>query len=133
MSTPTAAPPRWLVDLYPDILPVAADGHIRKFGARRHYDFSSPRYRAQAARIARAVAERYGQNPHVHAWQIDNEYGDHDTVHSWSPNAEVGFRDWLRARYGTIQALNAAWGTSFWSMRYDDFGQVQLPLSLIHI
>lgn len=131
MSTPTAAPPRWLIDLYPEVLPVAADGHIRKFGARRHYDFSSPRYLAQASRIARAVGERYGRNPHVHAWQIDNEYGDHDTVHSWSPAALTGFRDWLQARYGTIQALNTAWGTSFWSMRYDDFGQIQLPNQLV--
>lgn len=131
MSTPTAAPPKWLVDLYPEILPVGADGHVRNFGARRHYCFSSPVYRREAARIATAFAERYGHNPHVHAWQIDNEYGDHDTVHSYSPAAEAAFRDWLRARYGTVEALNTAWGTAFWSMRYNDFAQVQLPNQLV--
>lgn len=131
MSTPTAAPPKWLVDLHPEILPVGADGHVRKFGARRHYCFSSPRYREEAARIATAVAERYGRSPCVHAWQIDNEYGDHDTVHSYSPAAEAAFRVWLRERYGDIEALNAAWGASFWSMRYNDFGQVELPNQLV--
>ncbi len=131
MSTPTAAPPKWLVDLYPDILPVGADGHVRKFGARRHYCFSSPRYREEAARIAAEVARRYGQNPHVVAWQIDNEYGDHDTIHSYSPAALTAFRDWLRARHGSIEALNRAWGTSFWSMRYNAFDQIELPNQLV--
>jgi beta-galactosidase len=131
MSTPTAAPPKWLVDLYPEILPVGADGQPRKFGARRHYDFSSPRYRAEAARIATAVGERYGQNAHVAAWQIDNEYGDHDTVRSWSPAALVAFRQWLAARYVSIDVLNAAWGTSFWSMRYGSFDQIELPNQIV--
>ncbi|MCC7319997.1 MAG: beta-galactosidase [Rubellimicrobium sp.] len=131
MSTPTAAPPRWLVDRYPDILPVGADGHVRKFGARRHYCFSSTRYRQEAARIATEVARRYGRNDHVVAWQIDNEYGDHDTIHSYSPAAQAAFRDWLAARYGTIGALNAAWGTSFWSMRYNGFDQIELPNQLV--
>jgi len=131
LCTPTAAPPKWLVDLHPDILPVAEDGTVRKFGARRHYCFSSPRYREKAARITRAVAERYGRNPHVQAWQTDNEYGDHDTIHSYSAAAEAAFRDWLRARYGTIDALNRAWGTSFWSMTYQGFDQIELPNNLV--
>jgi beta-galactosidase len=131
LCTPTAAPPKWLVDLYPGILPVAEDGTVRKFGARRHYCFSSIRYREEAARITAEVAGRYGANPHVHAWQTDNEYGDHDTIHSYSPAAEAAFRDWLRIRYGTIDALNEAWGTSFWSMTYQDFDQVELPNNLV--
>ena len=131
LCTPTAAPPKWLVDLYPDILPVAEDGTVRKFGARRHYCFSSLRYREEAARITGAVAGRYGQNPHVHAWQTDNEYGDHDTIHSYSPAAEAAFRQWLQARYGTIDALNEAWGTSFWSMTYQGFDQIELPNNLV--
>lgn len=131
MSTPTAAPPKWLVDLHPDILPVGPDGLRRKFGSRRHYCFSSTRYRMEAARIATAVAARYGRNPFVHAWQIDNEYGDHDTIHSYSDDAQTAFRDWLRRRYGTIDALNHAWGTSFWSMTYNDFDQVELPIQLV--
>ena len=131
LCTPTAAPPKWLVDLYPEILPVGEDGRVRKFGARRHYCFSSIRYREEAARITGEIAGRYGKNPFVHAWQTDNEYGDHDTIHSYSLAAEQAFRDWLLARYGTIGALNDAWGTSFWSMTYQGFDQIDLPNNLV--
>ncbi len=131
LCTPTAAPPKWLVDLYPEILPVDENGVVRKFGARRHYCFSSPRYRIESARITEAITRRYGQNPHVHAWQTDNEYGDHDTIYSYSDAALVAFRDWLALRYGTISELNRAWGTSFWSMTYSDFAQIDLPNNLV--
>jgi beta-galactosidase len=79
------------------------------------------------------VAKRYGRNPHVAAWQTDNEYGCHDTILSYSDAARHGFQDWLRARYpgagnhGDIDALNRAWGNVFWSMEYDDFDQIDLP------
>ncbi len=131
LCTPTAAPLKWLVDLYPEILPVDENGVVRKFGARRHYCFSSPRYRIESARITEAITRRYGQNPHVHAWQTDNEYGDHDTIYSYSDAALVAFRDWLALRYGTISELNRAWGTSFWSMTYSDFAQIDLPNNLV--
>ena len=127
MCTPTATPPKWLVDAHPDILPVGADGHVRGFGSRRHYCFSSPTYRAQSQRITRAVAERYGEHPAVVAWQTDNEYGCHDTVLSYSAAARLGFRRWLQARYGHIGALNDAWGTVFWSQEYRHFDEVDLP------
>lgn len=131
LCTPTAAPPKWLVDLHPDILPVDARGITRKFGARRHYCFSSPRYREESARITRAMADRYGTNPHIHAWQTDNEYGDHDTIYSYSDAAKLAFRDWLARRYGSIDALNTAWGTAFWSMTYSGFAQIDLPNNLV--
>ena len=131
LCTPTAAPPKWRVDLHPDILPVGEDGIVRKFGARRHYCFSSIRYREEAARITGEVAGRYGRNPYIHAWQTDNEYGDQDTIHSYSPEAERAFRLWLQARYTTIEALNDAWGTSFWSMTYSGFDQIDLPNNLV--
>lgn len=131
LGTPTAAPPKWLVDKYPSILPVGEDGHVRRFGARRHYCFSSREYRREAARIATAFAERYGKHPYVQAWQIDNEYGDHDTIHSYSAEATRAFRIWLQSRYGAIAELNAAWGTSFWSMHYNDFEEVELPNQLV--
>ena len=85
----------------------------------------------QSARITLAIAQRYGQNPHVQAWQTDNEYGDHDTIYSYSDAALQGFREWLEHRYGTIAELNRAWGTSFWSMTYADFAQIELPNNLV--
>ena len=92
MCTPTATPPKWLVDAYPDVLAVDATGAPRRFGSRRHYCFSSPTYRRESARITEAVAVRYGGHPAVTAWQTDNEYGCHDTVLSYSPNAVAAFR-----------------------------------------
>ena len=127
MGTPTATPPKWLVDAMPDMLAVDRQGRPRGFGSRRHYCFSHMGYRAEAVRITRAVAERYGQHPGIVAWQTDNEYGCHDTVESFSPAAHTAFQHWCRARYGDIGALNAAWGNVFWSMDYPDFGAIELP------
>ena len=75
LGTPTATPPKWLIDAHPDILAWDAHGRPRRFGSRRHYCFSSRRYRAEAARITTEVARRYGEHPAVIAWQTDNEYG----------------------------------------------------------
>lgn len=131
LGTPTAAPPKWLIDRNPDILPVDVKGVVRKFGARRHYCFSSRRYRIEAARISEAMAERYGKNTFVHAWQTDNEYGDHDTIYSYSDEALRAFREWLEVRYGTVEELNRAWGTAFWAMNYLSFDEVELPNNLV--
>ncbi len=116
-----------MVDKYPDMLAHGRDGQTRGFGSRRHYCFSHLPYRDQAARIARVLATRYGKNPHITAWQIDNEYGCHNTTQSYSPAARAGFRDWLAQKYQSIDALNRAWGNVFWSMDYDDFTQIDLP------
>jgi len=133
LGTPTATPPRWMLDRHPDMLAIDAEGRPRKFGSRRHYCFSHEGYRAECARIVTALARRYGPNPHVAAWQTDNEYSCHDTVLSYSEAARQAFRLWLRAEYpgagnaGDIGALNRAWGNVFWSMDYDDFDQIDLP------
>ena len=127
MGTPTATPPRWMVAKHPDMLAHDAEGRPRKFGSRRHYDFSHGGYRDEAVRIMRAFAERYGRHPAVVAWQTDNEYGCHDTVLSWSPAAAAAFRAWLAARYADIAALNAAWGNAFWSMDYQAFDGIDPP------
>jgi beta-galactosidase len=131
LGTPTATPPKWLVDGDPSMLAVGADGRVRTFGSRRHYDFSSDAYLAEAVRVTRAMAERYGQHPAVIAWQTDNEYGCHDTVLSYSANAQRRFRLWLQARYGRIDALNAAWGTVFWSQAYRSFDEVDAPIATV--
>jgi beta-galactosidase len=127
LGTPTATPPRWMVSRHPDMLPCGPDGAPRRFGSRRHYDFSHEGYRAEAVRIARLMGERYGTHEAVVAWQIDNEYGCHDTTLSWSPAASESFRRWLADRHGTVDRLNEAWGTVFWSMEYRDFAEIDPP------
>ena len=127
MGTPSATPPRWMVDKYPDMLALDKEGLPRGFGSRRHYCFSHAGYQEEAQRITQNMAERYGDNPSVQAWQTDNEYGCHDTVLSYSAHARNAFQKWLLARYKSIEALNTAWGNVFWSMEYDGFAQVELP------
>lgn len=133
LGTPTATPPRWVVDKYPDMLAHDAQGRPRGFGSRRHYCFSHQGYRNECARIVTQIAQRYGHNPYVAAWQTDNEYGCHETTVSYSPAAKAAFQNWLRAQYpgqgndGDIEALNAAWGNVFWSMEYNSFDQIELP------
>jgi beta-galactosidase len=127
LGTPTATPPRWMLDRHPDMLAVDAAGRPRGFGSRRHYDFSHAGYREEARRIARLMAERYGRNPHVRAWQTDNEYGCHGTTLSFSEAARRGFRDWLAQKYQSPDALNRAWGNVFWSMEYAGFDEIDLP------
>ncbi len=127
LGTPTATPPKWLVNQMPDMVAIDRAGKPRGFGSRRHYCFSHDGYRGEAARITRAVAERYGQHPAITAWQTDNEYGCHDTVQSFSAAARGAFRIWLAKRYETVEALNQAWGNVFWSMEYRSFDEVELP------
>ncbi|MEO1044885.1 MAG: beta-galactosidase [Pseudomonadota bacterium] len=127
LCTPTATPPKWLIDAVPDILAHDRHGRPRCFGSRRHYCFSSENYRAESRRITEALAKRYGQHHELVMWQTDNEYGCHDTVLSYSPMAAKAFRGWLATRYGTVEALNSAWGNVFWSMEYRSFDEVDLP------
>ena len=131
IGTPTATPPKWLIDSHPEILAIGADGRERRFGSRRHYCFSAPVYRTQAVRITTAMAQRYGKHEAVTAWQTDNEYGCHQTVRSYSANAAAAFRNWLAAKYVDIKALNDAWGAVFWSQEYTSFASVDLPIGLV--
>ncbi|KIC51125.1 beta-galactosidase [Tateyamaria sp. ANG-S1] len=133
LGTPTATPPKWVCKKHPDMFAVDENGHVRGYGSRRHYCFSHQGFLEECRKIVRAVAERYGRNPHVAAWQTDNEYGCHDTVISYSDAARTRFQDWLRGQFpgqgndGDIGALNAAWGNVFWSMDYGDFDEIGLP------
>ncbi len=127
LGTPTATPPRWMLDRHPDMLARDVEGRPRGFGSRRHYCFSHEGYREECARIVALLAERYGQNSHIAAWQTDNEYGCHDTVISYSNAALMAFRAWLMAKYGQINSLNTAWGNVFWSMEYQTYDQIGLP------
>ncbi len=128
MGTPTATPPKWLVDSMPDMIAIDEGGRPRGFGSRRHYCFSHLGYRQAAKRITQAMAERYGQHPAIVAWQTDNEFGCHDTAVSYSESARTAFREWLADQYESTGALNTAWGNSFWSMEYRSFGEIDLPI-----
>jgi len=116
MGTPTATPPKWLVDRMPDMIAYDADGRPRGFGSRRHYCFSHQGYRDEAARIVATMADRYGDHPALMAWQTDNEYGCQDTILSYGEEDLKAFREWLRMRYQSPEQLNEAWGNVFWSM-----------------
>ena len=127
LGTPTATPPKWLVDKMPEMVAVAANGRPRKFGSRRHYCFSHRPYREECRRIVTAMAERYGEHSAITAWQTDNEYGCHETTLSYSRSAAAAFRLWLAAKYKDICALNSAWGNVFWSMEYRTFDEIDAP------
>jgi beta-galactosidase len=123
LATATASPPPWLTRSHPEILPQLADGTVLHQGGRQAYAVSSPVFRDYAVRMTRMMAERYRDHPELALWHIDNELGCH-VPHDYSDHAAAAFRRWLEARYGTVEALNAAWGTAFWSQRYDSFDEV---------
>lgn len=131
LGTPTATPPRWMLDRHPDMLAVDVNGRTREFGSRRHYCFSFEPYRQECQRIVTLLAQRFGDHPAVIAWQTDNEYGCHETSISYSPHALVAFQAWCIASYGSIESLNEAWGNIFWSMEYDTFEQIGLPVGTV--
>jgi beta-galactosidase len=127
LCTPTATPPAWLIHAHPEILPWDANGRVRKFGSRRHYDFSSDVFMEYADKINRAIAGRYGEHAAVVGWQIDNEFACHNTARSYSPVALTAFRRWLKSRYQSLDQLNEAWGNFFWSQEYSEWDQIELP------
>ena len=132
MGTPTATPPKWLIDQYPEILPVDPDtGCTRGFGSRRHYDFSSADYLRESLRITEALAKRYGNHEGVVGWQTDNELCCHDTALSGSALARDAFQDWCQQHYTSIDKLNSDWGNVFWSMEYRDFSEIELPIGAV--
>ncbi|MGC0251437.1 beta-galactosidase [Pseudactinotalea sp. Z1748] len=126
LATATASPPPWLTRKHPHILPELADGTVLYPGSRQAYSVSSPVFRDYALRMTRAMAQRYGNHPALAVWHVDNELGCH-VPHDFSEDAARAFRAWLSQRYGTVEALNAAWGTAFWSQRYDSFEEILPP------
>src|SRR5690349_7755115 len=114
LATPTASPPPWLARLHPESLPVTEEGVVLGPGSRRHYCPHSQAYREASARIVTEMARRYGNHPAVALWHIDNEYACH-VSECFCDVSAAAFREWLRQRYETLDALNAAWGTTFWS------------------
>ena len=120
VGTPTAAPPAWMTTKYPDTLRVDEDGVRDEHGNRQQFSFVSTRYRKFAHEIAEQLAQRYGHNPNVVGWQLDNEYA----APSFDPEAKAQFHAWLKKKYGTIDNLNNRWTTSYWSQTYDNFDEI---------
>jgi len=120
LGTPTAAPPAWLTTKYPDTLRVDENGRRDEHGNRQQFSFASTRYRKFAHDIAEQMATRYGHNPDVVGWQLDNEYASP----SFDPDAKAQFHAWLQKKYGTIANLNQHWATAYWSQTYDNFDQI---------
>lgn len=126
LATATASPPPWLTHRHPEMLPVTQDGRTLSPGGRQAFCPSSPIYREHALALCTALAERYKDHPALALWHVSNEIGCHNARCYCDVSAEA-FRTWLRARYDDVAHLNDAWGTAFWSQRYDDFEQVLPP------
>lgn len=126
LGTPTATPPAWLTERYPEVLNVTYEGITLYHGMRRHYNYSSPKYRELCARIVEQMAMHYANHPAVAGWQIDNELNC-EINEFYSESDHKAFREWLQIRYGTLENLNEAWGAVFWNQSYTSWSQVFLP------
>lgn len=128
LGTPTPTYPAWLHKKYPDLHEIASNGVAREFGMRQDACKNHPRYREHARRIVEQMAAAMGNHPDVAAWQTDNEFGCHGSARCWCDYCRAAFQSWLRERFqGDIAALNAAWGTFFWSQDYNDFDEISVP------
>ncbi|MFD6096255.1 beta-galactosidase [Nocardiopsis flavescens] len=133
LATATASPPAWLTTAHPEVLPVTRTGETVWPGARQHWRPTSPVFRRYALELVEALAERYGGHPALAAWHVSNELGCHN-FYDYSDDAAAAFRVWLRDRYGSVDGLNRAWATDFWSQRYGDWEQVLPPrLAASHV
>lgn len=126
LGTPTATPPAWLTQKYPDVLRVEPDGQRVTHGNRAQASAASPRYREFCRRIAEQMATRFGHNPNVVGWQIDNEYGYAQM--SYDDVTRQQFQDWLKAKYKNLDNLNTHWTTSYWSQTYDNWREIPIPV-----
>ncbi len=130
-GTPTATPPAWLTHAHPEVLNANREGQLYRHGVRRHYNYNSPVYRMYTARIVEKMAEHFGSHPSIIGWQVDNELNC-EIDEFYSARDQEAFRQFLKKRYVTLEALNQAWGTVFWSQTYTDWNQVYLPRLTAH-
>jgi beta-galactosidase len=122
IGTPSAAPPAWLTQKYPETLRTKEDGRKDEHGNRQQFDWSDPKYREMSRLMAEKLAERFGHDPNVIGWQIDNEYANE----SYGPSTDAQFQQWLKAKYGTLDNLNKRWTTAYWSETYQDWNQIPI-------
>ena len=122
LGTPTAAPPAWMTQRYPETLAVEEDGRRAEHGNRGQENWTNPRYRESAKKIAGAMAERFGHDRNVIGWQIDNELSSE----SFDPYTKQLWQTWLKAKYGSLEELNRRWTTAYWSETYSDWSQIPI-------
>lgn len=128
LGTPSATPPKWMTDKYGDeIYQADIHGNSKIFGTRKHYCFNSDIYREQNRILTEKIASRYGNHPAIEDWQIDNELGWANTTRCYCKKCEKKFRNYLKDKFGTIDKLNKAYGTVFWSQEYNSFDEVIIP------
>lgn len=126
LATATGAMPAWMAKKYPEVTRVDFEGRRHKFGQRHNHCPNSLVWQKYAARLAGELAKRYGSNPHVVCWHINNEYN----TGCYCENCEKAFRIWLREKYGTLEAVNAAWNTEFWGHTFYDWDEIVAPNNL---
>ena len=129
LCTPSPTPPVWLSQKHPEILMVDANGRTMLHGTRQQGNWSSPVYRDYVGKIVNELGKRYGNDPRVWGWQLDNELSHYGKEPSYDDASQKKFRAWLKNKYGTIDKLNEAWGDAFWSQMYQNFDQIRLPNS----
>lgn len=126
LGTATSSPPPWLSTLHPEILPIAEDGTTRFPGGRQAWCPSSPVFRERALALVEQIVIRYGAHPAIKLWHVSNELGCHNAL-CYCDTSTTAFRGWLERKYGTLDALNRAWGTTFWSQRYGAWNEILTP------
>jgi beta-galactosidase len=124
LCTPTPCPPAWMGEKYPEIYLVGADGRRREHGTRANGSLANDVFVRYTKRIVEELGRRYGKDARIWGWQLDNEPG---APYDYSPSARAKFQAWLKDKYGTIEAMNKAWGGNFWSTKYDSFAQILIP------
>lgn len=123
LATPGGARPPWMAQKYPEVMRMEMDRKAPLFGGRHNHCPTSPVYRAKCVEMNTLLAERYGKHPALRMWHVNNEY----LGRCYCPRCEQAFREWLQRKYGSLEALNAAWWSDFWSMRFSDWSQIEAP------
>ena len=130
-GTPTATPPAWLTEKYPEVLNCSKDGISYRHGGRKHYNYNSPVYQKLSSQIVTQVAQHYGKHPAIIGWQVDNELNC-ETCEFYSEADTIAFRRFLQTKYVTLNNLNDAWGTVFWNQTYTEWNQIYVPRPVLN-
>jgi len=128
--TPTATPPAWLTETYPEVLNCTMDGELFRHGARRHYNYNSLVYQNFTKKIVEKIAEHYGRHPSIIGWQIDNEINC-ELDEFYSQSDDIAFREFVKEKYDHLEALNKAWGTVFWNQTYTRWEEIHIPRRVV--